>query len=96
MLSDIEDDGTAGASLLRNALVDLQDQRRTKSLLAVNKMKAHKRDSKAETYRKLADDLRLNWRDEPYPAAEKVRAKLTERAKNAPNVRTVARAFGAK
>jgi uncharacterized protein YfeS len=53
MLSDIEDDGTAGASLLRNALVVLQDQRRTKSLLAVNKMKAHKRDSKAETYRKL-------------------------------------------
>ena len=96
MLSDIEDDGTAGAALLKAALQVLQAKKQCEPLHSTNEAKTRKCDVKAEKYCKIADELGLNRQDDPYPAAEKVQAKLKKLDGKAPSVRTIARAFGAK
>ena len=96
MLRDIEDDGTAGAALLKAALQVLQAKKQCEPLHSTNEAKARKCDIEAEKYCKIADELGLNRQDDPYPAAEEVQAKLKKRDGKAPSVRTIARAFGAK
>ena len=96
MLNNLEDDGTAGAVLLMTALPLLLERKQHKPLHSENEKKAHNRDVRAKKYYKIADELGLNPQDDPYPAAETVRAKLQERGEKAPSARTIARAFGAK
>lgn len=96
MLSDIEDDGTAGAALLKAALYVLQAKRQYGPLLSTNEARARKSDADTAKYRKIADELGLNRQEGPYPLAAKVRAKLKERGEKAPSVKTIARALGAK
>jgi hypothetical protein len=96
MLSDIEDDGTAGAALLKAALQVLQAKKQYEPLHSTNEAKARKCAIKAQKYCKIADELGLNRQDDPYLAAEAVQAKLKKIDGKAPSVRTIARAFGAK
>ena len=91
MLRDIEDDGTAGAALLKAALQVLQAKKQCEPLHSTNEAKARKCDIEAEKYCKIADELGLNRQDDPYPAAEEVQAKLKKRDGKANEVRAWSR-----
>lgn len=97
MLKDIEDDGTAGAALLKAALLVLQAKKRGEKLLAG---KAHRRDVDYERYCKIADELRARSPDlkrhTHHYLAKKVQKELEKRGEKVVSTKTIERAFSRK
>lgn len=89
-----DDDDSAGAALLRAMFLELRENKQRGSFFNINKKRKDTSDAKAGKWRKIADDLGLDWASTPYAAAEVVKPKISQNGE--PSVKTIARAFGAK
>jgi len=89
-----DDDDSAGAALLRIALLELREKKQRGPFYAVNEEKVRKHSADVEKWRRIADDLGLDWQGSPYAAAKAVAEKVSKNGE--PSEKTLARAFDAK
>jgi hypothetical protein len=91
MLSNVEDDGTAGAALLILARQALSAKKRNEPLRFKNERGTRESNAKDKKYCEIADGLGLKLRGK-YQMAEQVQKKLANQGEEV-STRTIVRAF---